>query len=67
MEFWKANRKFTALLILEFAAIGALFAGRLSGGEFVTLATLLLSIFSAANVSEKSSKVVDRQGFAANQ
>lgn len=53
MEFWKANRKFVALLILEFSAIAALFLGKLTGGEFVTLATLLLGVFSAANVSEK--------------
>jgi len=55
MEFWKANRKFCGLLILQFSAIAGLFTNHLSGGEFVTLATLLLSIYSAANVSEKKS------------
>ena len=47
------NRKFALTLIVLGMSFAALMADKLEGGGWVTLATLALSIYGAANVVDK--------------
>lgn len=47
------SRKFRITCVLIAVASLALFLDKLSGSEFVTLATFILGIYGAANVGEK--------------
>lgn len=51
-----ASRKF--LLTCFFAVTGslALMLGKIGGGEYVALATLVLGVYGAANVADKRSR-----------
>ena len=49
----EGNRKFYLACFFALTAAVALFAGRLDQGGFVTLATLILSIFAAGNIVDK--------------
>ena len=53
MERKILSRKFGLAVALTAAGIVALFLGKLTGGEYVALATLVLSAYGAANVMEK--------------
>ena len=45
------SRKFIIVIAFTVAAIAALFIGRLTGAEFVTLAGLLVGSFTAGDVA----------------
>lgn len=45
------SRKFIVVLSFTIAAVAALFIGRLTGAEFVTLAGLLVGSFTAGDVA----------------
>ena len=46
------GRKFIITLLFWVSATGLCAMGKISGGEFVTLAGLLLALFGSSNVAE---------------
>lgn len=49
----QSHRKFILACFFSLAGAAALFIAKMSGGEFITLAALILSIYGGANVAEK--------------
>ncbi len=49
-------RKYSLALLLVLGGIIALFIGKMDGGTYVALATLILSVYGAANVADKHVK-----------
>lgn len=49
----KGWRKFALACFASVASVALAYSGKISGGEWVTLQTLVLGIFGAANVVDK--------------
>ncbi len=52
--FTKSQRKFIIASFFSVASTVALFADKLSGGEYVALAGVVLGLYATANVVEKA-------------
>lgn len=52
----KEYRKYSLALLLVIGGIVALFIGKMDGATYVALATLILSVYGAANVADKHVK-----------
>lgn len=49
----QSQRKFILACLFALSGASALFIAKMSGGEFITLAALILGIYGGANVAEK--------------
>ena len=47
------SRKFALAVFFSVSGVMALFLGKISGGEFIGLAGVVLGLYGAANVMEK--------------
>lgn len=55
MKGFQSRKFLLTILILSLASL-FLYLGKLSGGEWITLSTLIMGMYKAANVTEKKNE-----------
>lgn len=56
LDFKKSQRKFCIAAFFAIAGTAGWFFGRMGGGEFIALVTLILAAYNTANVLEKKNQ-----------